>query len=102
MTAAPRKGRKVGFEGQTTEHEPDPWLQISTLRFTIAPPYGGEVLVDFTRLHPRGLALAFARGLFMLVAPRGPVAVRSSIKTYMTQLPSFFGYLAGTGDRIWT
>ena len=36
MTAAPRKGRKVGFEGQTTEPEPDPWLQISTLRFTIA------------------------------------------------------------------
>jgi len=100
MTAAPRKGRKVGFEGQTTEPEPDPWLQISTLRFTIAPPYGGEVLVDFARLHPRGLALAFARGLFMLVAPRGPVAVRSSIKTYMTQLPSFFAYLAGTGDRI--
>jgi hypothetical protein len=66
----------------------------------IDPPYGGELLVDFTSLRPRGLALAFARGLFMLVAPRGPIMVRSSIKTYVTQLPSFFAYLAGTGDRI--
>ena len=66
----------------------------------IDPPYGGELLVDFTSLRPRGLALAFARGLFMLVAPRGPILVRSSIKTYVTQLPNFFAYLAGTGDRI--
>jgi hypothetical protein len=59
------------------------------------------VLVDFTSfLRPRGLALAFARGLFMLVAPRGPIMVRSSIKTYVTQLPRFFAYLAETGDRI--
>jgi hypothetical protein len=36
----------------------------------------------------------------MLVAPRGPIMVRSSIKTYVNALPSFFAYLAGTGDRI--
>ena len=100
MTAAPRKGRKVSFEASATAPEADPWSQISTLRFMIDPPYGGELLVDFTSLRPRGLALAFARGLFMLVAPRGPIMVRSSIKTYVTQLPSFFAYLAGTGDRI--
>jgi hypothetical protein len=100
MTAAPRKGRKVSFEAAATAPEADPWSRISTLRFVIDPPYGGELLVDFTGLQPRGLALAFARGLFMLVAPRGPILVRSSIKTYVTQLPSFFAYLAGTGDRI--
>lgn len=100
MTAAPRKGRKVSFEASATAPEADPWSQISTLRFMIDPPYGGELLVDFTSFRPRGLALAFARGLFMLVVPRGPIMVRSSIKTYVTQLPSFFAYLAGTGDRI--
>ena len=90
MTAAPRKGRKVSFEASATAPEADPWSQISRLRFMIDPPYGGELLVDFTSLRPRGLALAFARGLFMLVAPRGPILVRSSIKTYVTQLPNFF------------
>src|SRR3546814_2830100 len=78
----------------------DPWSQISTLRFMIHPLYGGELLVDFTGLRPRGLALAFARSLFMLAAPRGPIMVRSSLKTYANQLPSFFSYLAGTGDGI--
>src|SRR3546814_4511386 len=66
----------------------------------IHPLYGGELLVDFTGLRPRGLALAFARSLFMLAAPRGPIMVRSSLKTYANQLPSFFSYLAGTGDGI--
>ena len=65
MTAAPRKGRKVSFEAAATAPEADPWSQISTLRFVIDPPYGGELLVDFTGLQPRGLALAFARGLFL-------------------------------------
>src|SRR3546814_20349970 len=36
----------------------------------------------------------------MLAAPRGPIMVRSSLKTYANQLPSFFSYLAGTGDGI--
>ena len=100
MTAAPRKGRRVSFAAQAASLEVDPWSQVSTLRFTIDPPHGGEVLVDFSGLRPRGLALAFARGLFMVVAPRGPVTVRSSIKTYAIQLPRFFDYLAETGDRI--
>ena len=100
MTAAPRKGCKVSFEREASTSEADPWSQVSTLRFTIDPPNGGAVLVDFTTLRPRGLALAFARGLLMVVAPRGPVTVRSSIKTYTNQLPHFFTYLASTGDRI--
>ena len=100
MTAAPRKGRKVSFEKEAAAPQADPWSQISTLRFMIHPLYGGELLVDFTGLRPRGLALAFARSLFKLAAPRGPIMVRSSLKTYANQLPSFFAYLAGTGDRI--
>lgn len=96
----PRKGRRVSFAAQAASLEVDPWSRVSTLRFTIDPPHGGEVLVDFSGLRPRGLALAFARGLFMVVAPRGPVTVRSSIKTYAIQLPRFFDYLAETGDRI--
>src|SRR3546814_12872436 len=81
MTAAPRKGRKVSFAADTAAPQADPWSQISTLRFMIHPLYGGELLVDFTGLRPRGLALAFARSLFMLAAPRGPIMVRSSLKT---------------------
>ena len=100
MTAAPRKGRKVSFAADTAAPQADPWSQISTLRFMIHPLSGGELLVDFTGLRPRGLALAFARSLFMLAAPRGPIMVRSSLKTYANQLPSFFSYLAGTGDGI--
>lgn len=100
MTAAPRKGRKVSFAADAAAPQADPWSQISTLRFMIHPLYGGELLVDFTGLRPRGLALAFARSLFKLAAPRGPIMVRSSLKTYANQLPSFFAYLAGTGDRI--
>src|SRR3546814_18380876 len=98
MTAAPRKGRKVSFAADTAAPQADPWSQISTLRFMIHRLYGGELLVDFTGLRPRGLALAFARNLVMLAAPRGPIMVRSSHKTYDNQLPSFFSYLAGTGD----
>src|SRR3546814_2741739 len=63
MTAAPRKGRKVSFAADTAAPQADPWSQISTLRFMIHPLYGGELLVDFTGLRPRGLALAFARSL---------------------------------------
>ena len=106
MTAAPRKGRKVSFEASATAPEAEPWSQISTLRFMIDPPYGGELLVDFTSFRPRGLALAFARGLFMLVAPRGPIMVRSSIKTYPGRprrrrrdgrVPCRFPYSVGRG-----
>lgn len=100
MTTAPRKGRKVTFETGPTPREIDPWAQVSALRFTIDPPNGGPLLVDFTNMRPRGLALAFAKGLVMLVAPRGPVTVRSSVKAYANQLPRFFVYLAQTGDRI--
>jgi len=62
MTGSPRKGRKVSFEQDGATQGADPWDQVSALRFTIDPPYGGGVLVDFTTLRPRGLALAFARG----------------------------------------
>ncbi|AIT82759.1 hypothetical protein [Novosphingobium pentaromativorans] len=100
MTAVPREGRKVSFEREASTPEADPWSLVSTLCFAIDPPHGGAVLIDFTTLRPRGLALAFARGLLMVIAPRGPVTVRSSIKTYANQLPLFFTYLASTGDRI--
>ena len=79
MTVSPRKGRKVSFEQDGATQGADPWAQVSALCFTIIPPYGGEVLVDFTTLRPRGLALAFARGLFSLVAPRGPIIVRTTV-----------------------
>lgn len=100
MTNAPRKGRKVTFDSGPTAPEVDPWAQVSALRYTIDPPNGGPLLVDFTNLRPRGLALAFAKGLFKLVAPRGPVTARSSVRAYASQLPRFFVYLAQTGDRI--
>lgn len=83
MTGSPRKGRKVSFEQDGATQGADPWDQVSALRFTIDPPYGGGVLVDFTTLRPRGLALAFARGLFSLVAPRGPIIVRTTVKAYL-------------------
>ena len=100
MTGSPRKGRKVSFEQDGATQGADPWDQVSALRFTIDPPYGGGVLVDFTTLRPRGLALAFARGLFSLVAPRGPIIVRTTVKAYTNTLPRFFAYLATTTDRI--
>lgn len=100
MTGSPRKGRKVSFEQNAAAPGADPWAQVSALRFTIDPPYGGEVLVDFTALHPRGLAIAFAHGLFSLIAPRGPIIVRTTVKAYTNTLPRFFTYLATTTDRI--
>ncbi|WP_298280449.1 hypothetical protein [uncultured Bradyrhizobium sp.] len=80
--------------------EADPWTQVGTLRFTIKPLHGTAVLIDFTALRPRSLALAFARGLLMVVAPRGPVTVRSSVKRYANELPKFFEYLASTDHHI--
>lgn len=100
MTGSPRKGRKVSFEQDGATQGADPWTQVRALRFTIDPPYGGELLVDFTALRPRGLALAFAHGLFSLVAPRGPIIVRTTVKAYTNTLPHFFTYLATTSDRI--
>jgi hypothetical protein len=99
MTAAPRKGRKVSFEAAATAPEADPWSQISTLRFMIDPPYGGELARRFHRLAATWPGARFARGLFMAGCPRGPIMVRSSIKTYVTSC-QLLAYLAGTGDRI--
>ena len=100
MTSTPRKGSKVSFDAALATPPVDTWAKVSALRFAIDPPYGGELLVDLTDLRPRGLALAFARSLLMIVPPHGPVAVRSSIKAYVYRLPAFFDYLATTGDRI--
>ncbi|PZR49430.1 MAG: hypothetical protein DI537_58450 [Stutzerimonas stutzeri] len=71
MTAAPRKGRKVSFEAAATAPEADPWSQISTLRFMIDPPYGGELLVGFS-LHFGLEGIDFRQvGLHVLQKTRG-------------------------------
>jgi len=58
-------------------------------RFTIIAQSGGEALIDYTRLKPRRLALAFARALRHLAAPGGPLGVRSTVKAYAVTLPQF-------------
>ena len=100
MTERPRKGRHVVFDCEDAAialNERDP---VTGLRFTIAAQTGGEVLIDYTGLRPRRLALAFARALRHLAAPGGPLGVRSTVKAYAVTLPRFFLYLHDAGEPV--
>jgi hypothetical protein len=67
----------------------------------IDPPYGGGVLVDFTTCCARvAWRSPLPAACSSLVAPRGPIIVRTTVKTYTNTLPRFFAYLATTTDRI--
>lgn len=100
MSARPRKGRRVGFGPAEAAAPTAPRDAVAGLRFTIVVQHGGSVLVDFTGLRPRGLALAFAHALQGLAGFGGPLGVRSTVKAYATSLPRFFQYLAATGERV--
>lgn len=100
MSARPRKGRRVGFDPGEGAVPATPRDAVAGLRFTIVAQHGGSVLVDFTSLRPRGLALAFARALRGLAGFGGPLGVRSTVKAYATSLPRFFQYLAAARERV--
>lgn len=99
MSEHPRKGRRVVFEqaARTDAPVPDP---VSGLRFTILPRRGSAVLVDYTMLRPRRLALAFAKALIRLGSPGGPLGARSTVKAYAVMLPRFFAYLHAVGRSV--
>lgn len=99
MSEHPRKGRRVVFEEAAGTGAPasDP---VSGLRFTIEPRRGSAVLVDYTALRPRRLALAFATALIRLGSPGGPLGARSTVKAYAVMLPRFFGYLDAVGRKV--
>lgn len=78
----------------------EPVDSVTGLRFIITAQNGGDVLVDYTALQPRRLALACARALRHLGAPGGSLTVRSTIKAYAVILPRFFAYLAQTHGGI--
>jgi len=100
MTGRPRKGHRVIFRPEEGVAIPDDVDPITGLRFTIIAQSGGEALIDYTRLKPRRLALAFARALRHLAAPGGPLGVRSTVKAYAVTLPQFLTYLQEAGERV--
>jgi len=73
MTAVPQRPSS-DFRPEEGVAIPDDVDPITGLRFTIIAQSGGEALIDYTRLKPRRLALAFARALRHLAAPGGPLA----------------------------
>lgn len=95
----PRKGHKLEFRS-ADEAEPERRDWVTGLRFTITAQSGGDVLVDYTKLRPRRLALASACALRDLAGPGGPLGVRSTVKAYAITVPQFFAYLAETGEPI--
>lgn len=100
MRGRPRKGHRVAFsrdDGVLVSDDADP---ITGLRFKITAQNGGEVLVDFTALRPRRLALAVARALRHLAAPGEPLGARSTVKAYAATLPRFFAYLMEAGEPV--
>lgn len=96
----PRRGSRVTFTAEEAGPSIGPVDSVTGLRFIITAQSGGDVLVDYTALQPRRLALACARALRLLGAPGGSLTVRSTIKAYAVILPRFFAYLAQTHDRI--
>jgi hypothetical protein len=95
-----RKGHQVVFrleDGARPPRENDP---VAGLRFSIAAQTGGKVLIDFTGLKQRRLALAFARALRHMAAPGGALGVRSTVKAYSVVLPRFFDYLRETAESV--
>lgn len=100
MTARPRRNYPVQFARQDGEDQPALTDTVAGLRFTILAQAGGEVLVDFTRLRPRRLALVCARALRRQAAPGGGLGVRSTVKAYANSIPRFFAYLAQATPRV--
>jgi hypothetical protein len=96
----PRKARSVTFDvADGADLAPTPDV-VTGLRFTIRPLVGDLVLVDYTGLRPRPLALAVARALRQLAEPGGPLGVRSTVKAYANTLRQLFAYLAETDPTV--
>lgn len=98
MSIRPRKGQSVAFTSELAQPAQVATESISGLRFTIRTQDGGEVLLDYTHLTPRWLALAFARALWRLADLGGRLSVRSTVRAYTRTLQWFFAYLEDTGD----
>lgn len=98
MSIRPRKGQPVAFTRELAPSTQMATKSISGLRFTIQTQDGGEVLLDYTHLTPRWLALAFARALWRLADLGGRLSVRSTVRAYTRTLQWFFSYLEETGD----
>ncbi|MCX8571163.1 hypothetical protein [Aminobacter sp. MET-1] len=98
MSLRPRKGQPVAFGRELAVQPQEPIKAISGLRFNIQTQDGGEVLVDYARLTPRWLALAFARALRRLAGLGGRLSVRSTVAAYARTLSLFLTYMAETGD----
>lgn len=98
MSFRPRKGQPVAFGRELAVSPQGPTKAISGLRFNIQTQDGGEVPVDYTRLMPRWLAIAFARALRRLAGLGGRLSVRSTVAAYTRTLPLFLTYMAEAGD----
>lgn len=94
----PRKGARVVFARDDTSAAVGD--KIAALRFTIEPPHGGAVLIDFVDLKPRRLALAFAKMLRLMSEPGGGLGARSTVKQHACAYRKFFTYLADMAPRL--
>lgn len=98
MSPRPRKGRPVSFSREDAVPSPVAAEPVSGLRFNIQTQDGGEVPVDYVRLRPRWLALAFARALRRLAGLGGRLSVKSTVSAYVRTLPLFFEYMTEAED----